>query len=547
MGMRTKHRCEGSTLIIVLLIGSVVLAVAVALLGKVTGALRLAGIHKISMHAGYIAEAGIERTRARLSDEADWTDTVALPDALYTNEPLAGGSYTVTLSERDVDEITVTSTGTVGGVGRTIETRLRVSAPWWDDNYKCRRTVDIDNASTEILTDYQVRMQVDFIPGAMDPDFNDLRFTDSVSNPLSFWVESYVTGVSAIVWVKVPSMPASDTVTIYMYYNNSAAASASDRDATMDFMELGSHNLRRQNSRGQWRDTIAFDAAANFTSPVVIAQPDVTYNETNELVLRMRNVTAASFRLKQQEPRPPRNDRHGAETICWAAIDAGTWQTLDGVKIEADKYSTGANIHAEAYSVNTSDAISFKYTLNSPVVLSQAMTYDDNHFVKTRQYNLSSTGFRVGMEEEGDSTSGHGTETLGWIAVESGSGTWEAVPYEVGKTADAVTDSWYPINFTQGYTAAPVFLVWMQTRDGPDSSGMRADLLTNSSVAVKVEEDTTYDGETGHITEIVGYVAVEQPGIYPIAKYVFPEPVVTIGEEEGRKGTTVIYRREIAE
>ena len=44
----------------------------------------------------------------------------------------------------------------------------------------------------------------------MQPDFDDLRFTDNDGvTLLNYWIESKIDGVSATVWVKVPSIPAS--------------------------------------------------------------------------------------------------------------------------------------------------------------------------------------------------------------------------------------------------------------------------------------------------------------------------------------------------
>jgi hypothetical protein len=72
----------------------------------------------------------------------------------------------------------------------------------------------------------------------MTTDFSDLMFTDSDQvTPIPFWIESYSTSVSASVWVKVPSIPASSTKTIYMYYGNPSATSASNGTATFEFFD----------------------------------------------------------------------------------------------------------------------------------------------------------------------------------------------------------------------------------------------------------------------------------------------------------------------
>lgn len=69
----------------------------------------------------------------------------------------------------------------------------------------------------------------------MKNDFSDLRFTDSDKLTLiPYWVESYVQSDHAVVWVKVPLIPASSVKTIYMYYGNPQASSESNPDETFD-------------------------------------------------------------------------------------------------------------------------------------------------------------------------------------------------------------------------------------------------------------------------------------------------------------------------
>jgi hypothetical protein len=61
--------------------------------------------------------------------------------------------------------------------------------------------------------------------------------------------------------------------------------------------------------------------------------------------------------------------------------------------------------------------------------MSQVQTENDPHWVKTRQRNTTATGFEVALEEE-DETSAHGSETIGWLAIEAGQGSWSRHTYE---------------------------------------------------------------------------------------------------------------------
>jgi hypothetical protein len=111
--------------------------------------------------------------------------------------------------------------------------------PDWNDCVP----ITINNGGSE-LTDYQVKVILPYKP-EMQPDFNDIRFTDSdATTELSYWRESYTASSSAVFWVKVPSIPAGDKL-ICACYGNPAASSASNGDATFIFFDDFSGNLSK--------------------------------------------------------------------------------------------------------------------------------------------------------------------------------------------------------------------------------------------------------------------------------------------------------------
>jgi parallel beta-helix repeat protein len=99
----------------------------------------------------------------------------------------------------------------------TVEAWIRPS----DGGWKYMKPVNISNLGS-LLTDYQINLTIDFLPGKMNPDFSDLRFCDSSGKKLVSWVESQITGSIANVWVEVPSIPTGNS-TIYMFYGNPVA------------------------------------------------------------------------------------------------------------------------------------------------------------------------------------------------------------------------------------------------------------------------------------------------------------------------------------
>ncbi|MFA5178532.1 MAG: DUF2341 domain-containing protein [Candidatus Paceibacterota bacterium] len=105
--------------------------------------------------------------------------------------------------------------------------------------YAKRQPITINSASA--LTDYQVKLTITY-DSDMQPDFDDLRFTSADgTTELSYWLESKTDSTTAIVWVKVPSLVSGDN-TLYMYYANASATTASNGDNTFVFFDdfLGS-------------------------------------------------------------------------------------------------------------------------------------------------------------------------------------------------------------------------------------------------------------------------------------------------------------------
>ncbi len=110
----------------------------------------------------------------------------------------------------------------------------------WLTGWGYRADVDI-TGSTAALTGYQVLVTVDtaslISDGKLRADCGDLRFTDTDgASLLDYWVESGCNTASTQVWVKVPSIPTGGT-TIYMYYGNPSASSASNGTNTFEFFD----------------------------------------------------------------------------------------------------------------------------------------------------------------------------------------------------------------------------------------------------------------------------------------------------------------------
>jgi len=108
--------------------------------------------------------------------------------------------------------------------------------------YSYRRRVRITELSGKTLTDYQVKIEI----RVEDPIFaharsagEDIRFCYyPEENMIPYWIEKFDPDAEeAIIWVKVPKIPANSTMDIYLYYGNPTVASASDGDAVFEIFD----------------------------------------------------------------------------------------------------------------------------------------------------------------------------------------------------------------------------------------------------------------------------------------------------------------------
>jgi len=101
-----------------------------------------------------------------------------------------------------------------------------------------RKPITIDNTNNaNTLSNYQVLVTLDtaslISAGKMRSDCGDVRFKDSdAQTQLSYWIESGCNSANTRIWVKVPTIPASSTKTIYVYYGNPSATSQSNGSST---------------------------------------------------------------------------------------------------------------------------------------------------------------------------------------------------------------------------------------------------------------------------------------------------------------------------
>jgi hypothetical protein len=184
-----------------------------------------------------------------------------------------------------------------------------------------RKAFQITEQAGQNLTDYQKLIKIGESSGATGCDFHleglssifpsgknqggDLRITDSDKTTLlNFWVEQ-VTGTSpnriAYVWVKIPSLSANQTKTLYCYFGNPAATNASNGDNTFilfDDFEGTTVDTNKWNvgygtiSVANSVLTVAYSGTT--TAPIGIYTKNLTLNPTTQSFrIRSRNYVSS--------------------------------------------------------------------------------------------------------------------------------------------------------------------------------------------------------------------------------------------------------------
>ena len=179
-----------------------------------------------------------------------------------------------------------------------------------------------------------------------------------------------------------------------------------------------------------------------FTDPIVVAGPATSIGWQSGVV-RLRNVTPTSFQVKFQEW-DYLDGVHCAEQLHWIAVERGIHDLPGGNKLIADSFVTSkTNVFHPKW-------VDFpEWFLGTPVVLTQVQTFNGADAVTDRICGVYWPGIYFSMQEQ-ESKTGHGDETVGYIAVSQGVTDLLGVPCDVRRTAAVVTHNPYMLAGSEG-------------------------------------------------------------------------------------------------
>jgi hypothetical protein len=168
------------------------------------------------------------------------TSVATVPASVLVAAGAASATFTVSTTTVSTSTAVTISASYGGSVQTATLTLLPGGGSWINSAWQYRAPVTISNPGGTVLSNYQVNVVLNssFPFVSAKADGSDVRFTatDGVTL-LPYWIESWNPSQgTASLWVQVPSIPVSGT-TIYLYYGNSAATTASNGNATFNFFD----------------------------------------------------------------------------------------------------------------------------------------------------------------------------------------------------------------------------------------------------------------------------------------------------------------------
>jgi len=256
----------------------------------------------------------------------------------------------------------------------------------------------------------------------------------------------------------------------------------------------------------------------------VIATPEYGPSDP-PVVTRIRNAQGSAFELRVQNP----GDTMPVSgyTVRFVVVEAGVYNAADhGIDMEAAKVSVSTTDDNGSW---RGEAQNYANGYAQPVVLGQVMSANDPSWSVfwASDGNTgnppSASSLYVGKHVAEDPNTVRASETLGYIVLEAGVGTWDGSLYSAGVGGDLVMglgDSGAPYTYPIGFYADTAVLssAGMDGTNGGWPVLHAAAPLPAAELAMGVDEDQLADAERIRTTDQLAYLAFGEPVTGPIPK-----------------------------
>jgi hypothetical protein len=254
----------------------------------------------------------------------------------------------------------------------------------------------------------------------------------------------------------------------------------------------------------------------SYSNMVVVASASYDRGDV-PLVTRVRNAAGNRFEVQVQRTDNSTAALNGI-TVHYTVVEQGVYNEAEhGIKMEAVRFdSTVTDSSLGLTWVGEPRTYANSYT--APVVVGQVMSANDTNFSvfwargATFDSPPSASALFVGKHIAQDGVLTRSTEQIGYIVVESGTGSVGSLAYAAGVGADIVvgTDNGpavtYPLSGLTTVSSAVVSSAGMDGTDGGWPILAGRDAVAPGGLKLFVEEDQRTDAERGHTTEQMAYL-----------------------------------------
>ncbi|MGZ3691130.1 MAG: DUF2341 domain-containing protein, partial [Pseudobdellovibrio sp.] len=202
---------------------------------SLTNDCRLATVTRIDNNGLGVASLSTTNINLSQSGSMQFYSDSACTSAITTTSIASGTSnQSFYIMDASVEAITITAADAAASLTSDTNNISFVSTlQWWDASFTKRIQITVDNKDqATAFTNQAVLVRLDSSIVAysnLNSDGSDLRFTASDHTTLlSYEIEKWNVNGYSYVWVKVPSIPASSEVTIFMYFGKTSATTAED-------------------------------------------------------------------------------------------------------------------------------------------------------------------------------------------------------------------------------------------------------------------------------------------------------------------------------
>ena len=230
-------------------------------------------------------------------------------------------------------------------------------------------------------------------------------------------------------------------------------------------------------------------------------------------IVRIQSAAGNSFQARVQNPS---GSSLTGITMHYLVVEAGVYNQQDhGITMEAVRFNSMITDRKSNWNGTVQ---SYDNTYSNPVVIGQVMSYSDSNWSvfwsrgSSRRDPASSSSLRVGKHVGEDTNLVRNDEIVGYVVIESGSGTLGEMNYVAGVGTDIVRGMdnspaySYVVPVAGTSVAAIVNLAGMDGNDGGWAVLYPPTPISFGTLNMAVDEDQVSNSERRHTTEQVSYL-----------------------------------------